>query len=91
MNGLKHLLTMTPILKFFDPFKNSVVCTDTCKDGIGGVLIKENYVIAYDSRKLKEHKNNYVTRDLKLAPIIHEKEILIRRIFLLMPNNISLN
>ena len=30
-NKLKHLLTTTPILKFVDPFKHFVVCTDACK------------------------------------------------------------
>ena len=64
---------MTPILKIVDPFKNSVACTYTCKDGQGGVLIKD--VRTYYSRKLKEHEKNYATRDLKLAPIIHELKI----------------
>ena len=70
-NKLKYLLTTTPILKIVDPFKYFVVCTDTCKEGLGGVLIQENYVIAYESRKLKEHEKNYATCDLELAFIIH--------------------
>ena len=57
-NKLKHLLTTAPILKIIDPFKDFVVCNDTCKEGLGGVLIQENYVVAYESRKLKEHENN---------------------------------
>ena len=50
-NKLKHLLTIAPILKIVDPFKNFVVCTDACKEGLGGVLIQENYIVAYESRK----------------------------------------
>ena len=50
-NKLKHLLTTTPVLKIVDPFKDIFVCTDACKEGLGGVLIQENYVVAYESRK----------------------------------------
>ena len=44
---------------------------DACKEWLGGVLIQENYVVAYESRKLKEHEKNYVTHDLELASIIN--------------------
>ena len=93
-NKLKHLLTTTPILKIADSYKYFVVCMDTCKEGLGGVRIQENYVIAYESRKLKEHEKNYTTHDLELVVIIHALKMwqhyLIGRIFLLMSNNISL-
>ena len=46
-NKLKHLLTIAPILNILDPFKYFFVCTDTCNDGIGGVLLQENYFVAY--------------------------------------------
>ena len=52
-NKLKHLLTTTPILKIVDPFKDFFVCTDACNEGLGGVLLQENYVVAYESRKTK--------------------------------------
>ena len=52
-NKLKHLLTTTPTLTFVDRFKDFVVCTDACKEGLGVVLIKDNYVVAYESIKLK--------------------------------------
>ena len=70
-NKLKHLLTTTPILKIAGPFKDFVVCTDACKEGFGWVLIQENYVLEYESKKLKEHEQNYATHDLELASIIH--------------------
>ena len=38
---------------------------------MGEILLQENYVVAYESRKLKEHEKNYMTRDLELAAIIH--------------------
>jgi ribonuclease HI len=68
---LKKLLTSAPILKIFDPSKDYVVCTDACKEGLGGVLSQEGFVIFYESRKLKEHEKNYATHDLELAAVVH--------------------
>ena len=48
-----------------------MVCTDACKEGLGGVLTQNGHVISYESRKLKEHERNYATHDLELASIIH--------------------
>lgn len=53
--ALKKLSMIAPILKITDPYKDFVVCTDACNEGLGGVLIQEGHVIAYDSRKLKIH------------------------------------
>jgi hypothetical protein len=47
------------------------VCTDACKEGLGGVLSQEGFVVCYESWKLKEHEKNYATHDLELAKIIH--------------------
>jgi hypothetical protein len=56
--------------------------------------MQENYVVAYESRNLKEHKKNYATRDLELAAIIHVlkmwRHYLLGRIFLLISDNIIL-
>ena len=35
------------------------------------MLLQEDYVISYESIKIKEHERNYATRDLELAVIIH--------------------
>jgi hypothetical protein len=58
-------------LRIADPNVDFVVCTYVCKEGLGGVLDQNGFVIGYDSRKLKEHEKNYATRDLELAAIIH--------------------
>jgi hypothetical protein len=68
---LKHLLTTAPILSIADPNKDYVVCTDASKEGVGGVLMQEGRVIAYESRKLKEHEQKYSAYDLELAAVIH--------------------
>ena len=70
-NKLKHLLTAAHILKVVDPFKDFIVCTNACKEGLSGVLIKQDYIMSYESRKLKEHENNFTMCDLELVAIIH--------------------
>jgi hypothetical protein len=68
---LKQLLTSALILKITDPSKDYVVCTDVCKEGLGGFLSQEGSVICYESRNLKEHEKNYATHDLELAAVFH--------------------
>ena len=65
------MLTTNPILKIVDPFNNFILCTDACKEGLGMVLIQQNYVVTYEYRKLKENTNNYSTNNLELASTIH--------------------
>ena len=47
-----------------------MVCTNACKEGIGGVLTQNGHVISYESRKIKEHERNYATHDLELVSIV---------------------
>ena len=54
-----------------NPNKEFVVCTNVCNDGLSGVLTQERNFIAYASRKLKVHENNYATYDMDLAAVIH--------------------
>jgi hypothetical protein len=70
-NLLKELLTSALVLKIDDPNESFVVCTDACKEGIGGVLIQNEHVIGYESKNIKEHERNYATHDLELASIVH--------------------
>jgi hypothetical protein len=68
---LKQLLKNTPILRIAYPNMDSVVFIFACKEGLGGVLSQNGFVICYESRKLKEHEKNYATHDLELTTIIH--------------------
>jgi hypothetical protein len=60
-------LTSAPILNIVDPNEDFFVCTDACKEGLGGVLSQKDHVVCYESKKLKEHERNYATHDLELA------------------------
>eukprot|EP00253_Pinus_taeda_P020616 PITA_20616 len=91
---LKHLLTTAPILRIADPDKDYVVCTDASKEGVGGVLMQEGRVVAYESRKLKEHEQKYSAYDLELTAVIHAlkmwRHYLVGRKFLLLTDHHSL-
>jgi hypothetical protein len=65
------LLTNSPILKVVNPDDDFFVCTDSCKEGLSGVLMQNGHVICYESRKLKDHEINYTTHELELALIVH--------------------
>jgi hypothetical protein len=43
--------------------------------GLGCVLMQEGRVIAYASRQLRKHEQNYPTHDLELAAIVHTLKI----------------
>jgi hypothetical protein len=91
---LKHLLTHAPVLKIVDPEDDFLVCTDACKEGLGGVLMQKGSVICYESRKLNEHEANYVTHDLELVAIVHAlkmwRHYLLGRKFVLMTDHCGL-
>jgi hypothetical protein len=76
------------VLKIANPNKGFLVCTDTYKEGLGGVLMQEGHVICYESRKLNEHEVNYVTHDMELVAIVHAlkmwRHYLLGRILVLM-------
>jgi hypothetical protein len=68
---LKQLLTRAPILRIADSNEEFVECTYACKEGLGGVLNQNGFVICYESRKLKEHERKYATHVLDLESIVH--------------------
>lgn len=52
-----------------NPFGDFLVCTNACKEGLGGVLMKNHHVIFYESCKLKYHERNYVVHDWELQQL----------------------
>lgn len=48
---------------------------DISRVGLGCVLMQHGRVIAYASRQLKKHEQNYPTHDLELAAVIHALKI----------------
>ncbi|XP_058766746.1 uncharacterized protein LOC131640358 [Vicia villosa] len=67
---LKKKLTTAPVLVIPDPDRSYEVFCDASKRGLGGVLMQDGKVVAYASRQLKSHEENYPTHDLELAAIV---------------------
>ena len=68
---LKQKLTIAPVLVLPDVHKPFSVYCDALYTGLGCVLMQEGKVVAYSSRQLKVHENNYPTHDLELAAVVH--------------------
>ena len=72
---LKKLLTTAPVLAQPDIEKPFDVYCDASGTGLGCVLMQEGRVIAYASRQLKRHEENYPTHALELAAVVHALKI----------------
>lgn len=56
---LKEKLTTTPILRVPNPNGHFIVVTNASIEGLGGVIIQDEGVVAYEYRKLKTDEVNY--------------------------------
>ncbi|XP_019056493.1 PREDICTED: uncharacterized protein LOC109116118 [Tarenaya hassleriana] len=72
---LKRRLTTAPILALPWPGILFEVYTDASRQGLGCVLMQEGHVIAYASRQLRKHEENYPTHDLELAVVVHALKV----------------
>ncbi|GJY45957.1 reverse transcriptase domain-containing protein [Tanacetum coccineum] len=77
---LKQKLCEAPILALPEGNDDFVVYCDASHQGLGAVLMQREKVIAYASRQLKPHEENYTTHDLELgAHILDQKELNMRQ------------
>ena len=67
---LKTLFTSAIVLTLPEEGVDFTVYCDASGVSLGGVLMQKGKVIAYDSRQLKSHENNYPTHDLELAAVV---------------------
>jgi hypothetical protein len=72
---IKKKLTTVPVLTLPDIHQDFIVFCDASIQGLGCVLMQNEKVIAYASRLLKPHEQNYPTHDLELAAIVHALKI----------------
>jgi hypothetical protein len=70
-HALRQHLTTAPVLAQPDNSKPFDVYCDASGTGLGCVLMQDNRVIAYASRALRPHGQNYPTHDLELAAVVH--------------------
>ncbi|GKE34858.1 putative reverse transcriptase domain-containing protein, partial [Tanacetum coccineum] len=64
---LKQKLCSAPILALLDGTEDFVMYCDASLKGLGAFLMQREKVIAYASRQLKTHEENYMTHDLELG------------------------
>ncbi|GKC73536.1 putative nucleotidyltransferase, ribonuclease H [Tanacetum coccineum] len=72
---LKQKLCETPILALPEGNEDFVVYCDASHQGLGAVLMQREKVIAYASRQLKPHEENYTTHDLELGAVVFALKI----------------
>ena len=67
---MKRRLTTAPISIVPDRGQGYTVYCDASRARLGCVLMLFGRVVAYGSRQLKNHKQNYPTHDMELAAIV---------------------
>ena len=67
---LKDLLTTAPVLTLPSGDEGFTVYCDASRVGLGCVLMQNGRVVAYASRQLKKHEQNYPTHDLEMAAVV---------------------
>nr|GEV31941.1 putative reverse transcriptase domain-containing protein [Tanacetum cinerariifolium] len=73
--GLDGYYRSASILALPEGRKDFVVYCDASHKGLGVVLMQREKVIAYASRQLKIHENNYTTHDLELGSVVFSLKI----------------
>ncbi|GJU52168.1 putative reverse transcriptase domain-containing protein [Tanacetum coccineum] len=72
---LKQKLYEAPILALPEGNDDFIVYCDASHQGLGAVLMQREKVIAYASRQLKPHEENYTTHDLELGAVVFALKI----------------
>ncbi|XP_021722419.1 uncharacterized protein LOC110689899 [Chenopodium quinoa] len=72
---LKRRLISAPILTLPSGSEGFEVYSDASKNGLGCVLMQHGKVVAYASRQLKQHEQNYPTHDLELGEVVFALKI----------------
>ncbi|GKA64128.1 putative reverse transcriptase domain-containing protein [Tanacetum coccineum] len=72
---LKQKLCEAPILALPKGNDNFVGYCNASHQGLGAVLMQREKVIAYASRQLKPHEENYTTHDLELGAVVFALKI----------------
>ena len=72
---LKKMLVEAPMLTQPTPGKEYLMYSDASRNELGCVLMQDGKVVAYASRQLKSHEQNYPTHDLELVVVVFALKI----------------
>ena len=67
---LKKILVEAPVLTQPTSSREYAMYSDASRIGVGCVLMQDRKVVAYASRQLKPHEQNYPTHNLELATVV---------------------
>ncbi|XP_022975335.1 uncharacterized protein LOC111474513 [Cucurbita maxima] len=68
---LKATMTRDPVLRLVDVTKPFEIETDASDFALGGVLIQEGHLIAYESRKLNDAERRYTVSEKEMLAVVH--------------------
>ena len=74
-NELKARLVTSPVLTLSSGSGDFTVYSDTCRTGLGCVLMQHGRVVAYESHQLKDHERDYPMHDLEMAAVVFALKI----------------
>ena len=69
------MLVEAPVLTQSTPGKEYTLYSDALRIGLGCVLMQDGKVVAYASKQLKPHEQNYPTHDLELDAVVFSLKI----------------
>ena len=72
---LKKILVEVPVLTQPTLGREYAMYSDASRSGLRCVLMQDGKVVAYASRQLKPHEQNYPTHDLELAAVVFALKI----------------
>ena len=72
---LKRMLVEAPVLTQPTSRKEYTLYNDASSIGLGCLLMQDGKVVAYASRQLKPHEQNYPTHDLELLAVVFALKI----------------
>ena len=84
---------VSPILKFLDFERSFEVQIDASDFSIGGVLMQDGHMVAYESRKLQDRERRYPVHEKEITAIIHclhvWRHYLIGKSFVVKTDNVA--
>jgi hypothetical protein len=69
--ALKGILVKAPVLKLLDFDKEFEIHSDASDFAIGGVIVQEGRLIAFESKKLSETERRWLTHEKEMWAVIH--------------------
>ena len=78
---MKRRLTSVPILIVSERGQGYTVYCDASRAGLGCVLMQSGRIVAFGSRQLKNHEQNYPTHDMELAVVVFALKIWCRYLY----------